>query len=288
MRTIVFGDTGGHADPLLASLQAIGMDMNTLKLPDNIRVVHLGDLIHKGPFSNEIIMIINFILARNPEQWIQILGNHEFNYVDGAPHFWFNDLNNHSIHILHSWIEKGLARPAFALPGGNHIISTSEVNHTSSILDKGILFTHAGLTRQFWKNINHEPNALRAAEMINNLSVKEVTKPGIMLETMFAGLNPGPVWALASTEVYQSWEMDPQIEMPFIQVHGHTVAYEWFLNEWYSTVSPNFKRNTILDYTNRLSFTSLAGSLLIGCDPGFSETFDMKQQPFLTLDDNII
>ena len=286
MRTIVFGDTGGHAIPFFAALQNLGIDPDELIIPEGIQIVHLGDLIHKGPDSNIIIMVVNQIMIRNPDRWHQILGNHEYNYIQGAPKFWRGELNTEAWKILQSWFHKKKAQPAFYLPSTASFLIPKSLRFDSSLLTgKGILFTHAGVTRKFWKSIESPATAKLASEVINSLPVTQVAKPGIMLDSR--GANPGPVWALSTDEVFNSWNFEEDnelgnIDMPFVQVHGHTAGYYWRTRNWYNA-SKQFREATKLSPENRVSYTKVANSLQIGCDPAFSNTADLKVQPYFEI-----
>jgi len=290
MRTVVFGDTGGHTLTLVESLVSLGMSKEDLVLPEGLQVVHLGDLIHKGPHSNEAIMIVNAIMERNPGRWHQLLGNHEFNYFQGAPSFWHGELHEFAWKTLQKWQHKGLAKPSFFLPAGNkfHIPKSLKDIDREAIESKGILFSHAGLTKKFWKYIGEPETAEATSEAINALSIKEVTRPGIMLETMSQSHNPGPVWALSTGEVFVSWDYTP-VDMPFNQVHGHTAPYHWPSRKWYGNTPLSYKQVTKLDVEHRISYTSIHGKALqIGCDPGYSEKADLEIQPYLEFNDGII
>ena len=82
MEYIVFGDTGGHFTQLYNGLIDIGMTQDYV-LPKNTTIVHCGDLVHKGPASMEILHMIDEVKEKNPDQWVQIIGNHEAQYLGG-------------------------------------------------------------------------------------------------------------------------------------------------------------------------------------------------------------
>lgn len=285
MRYIVFGDTGGHSKQLLAGLVEAGMDASSLRLPEDVTIIHLGDLIHKGPDSAGVMELVDKVANVNPGQWIQILGNHEFQYIQGAPIFWQPGVSVHEIAMLGRWIQSGFARVAFALPDIESVTPFPRKKTYGG--GKGALFTHAGLTYGFWKGIGKPLTAEETADILNSLPVKRVAHPGVMLgggpsNIPYSSAKVGPVWALASYEVFDSWQ-DVQDEMPFLQFHGHTNCYQWSRNEWFANTSRWFRNETSLVPAARLSVTQLAGSFLCGVDPGFSKTADTKSQPFVTL-----
>lgn len=291
---IVFGDTGGHFTQLFLSLLEIGLDPDTGVLPDDVEIVHCGDLIHKGPDSNFLIMFVDQMMQVNPGRWHQILGNHEFNYIQGAPTFWSHQpLSSEAWKTLQKWFHKKLAQPAFAIPGPVNIQVPKKLLKlgfdADRVFSKGVLFTHAGLSRNFWRMIGEPADAEHAARTINGLSVSQVTKFGEMLSSYQPRSNPGPVWASGVREVFNTWRYEDgdqayNVEQPFINVHGHTTAYSWVHNVWYKTSSLLFRNASALDVNRRVSFTMVADSLQIGIDPGFSTSADLEKQPYLVVE----
>jgi len=143
MKYRIFGDTGGHFDQLYAGLQNVGMTED-LCLPDDLIIVHCGDLIHKGSKSNEIVSMVDKIMKQNPGQWIQLLGNHEAQYVGGIPFWRDNKITSETIQTLQKWWFDGDMKLAYGLPSGVTIENTnSPITKTHSPL----LFTHAGMTK---------------------------------------------------------------------------------------------------------------------------------------------
>jgi Calcineurin-like phosphoesterase len=284
MKNYIFGDTGGHGTALAASLVELGLDPMALKLPDDVRIIHLGDLIHKGPNSNVILELVDNIMAVNPDNWVQLLGNHEFQHIKGSPYFWRCNCSVSSVGIINKWWENKQATAAYALPA---IINAElEVSKKKDIIipDLGILFTHSGITHPFWEEMGKLGSAVEVAEAINSSPIKIVSRPGIMLHNPHANnQNPGPAWALGSQEVFLSW-VKAQVDMPFIQVHGHTAAFSWMHRNWYGGTPKLFKDATKLNMKARVSTTRLNNSLLVGLDPGFSEKIDLSAQPYLFIE----
>ena len=77
----VVGDIGGHVDELHRELGRLGADPQTGRLPDDLTVVQVGDLVHRGPDSERVIALVDRYLREQPGQWVQLLGNHEAHYV---------------------------------------------------------------------------------------------------------------------------------------------------------------------------------------------------------------
>lgn len=281
MNVYIFGDTGAHAEPLLASLQKIGVNLRTFIIPENVQIVHLGDLIHKGESSNKLVSIVNLLMRNNPDQWVQLMGNHELQHIKGAPYFWRCNCNTETVAILNEWLDRGLAKISYYLerPFTFNIPKSLKFDETL-IEDKGILFSHAGLTSVFWQKIGSPATAKEASHAINQLSIKEVSATGVMLDGGKYCTKPGPAWALSTTEVFGSWEL-AEIPIPFVQVHGHSPAYQWQRNAWWAGTQLTFKKQSKLDVENRLIYTQTQNSLQICCDPGFDAGYDIAEQPFL-------
>jgi hypothetical protein len=279
MRNFVFGDTGGHGNAFIEALVEIGIDIKTMKLPEDVRIIHLGDLIHKGPDSNILLQLVDQLIDANPDHWIQLLGNHEFQHIKGAPAFWRCDCDVTSVGIINNWWVTGKATASFALPSFTQLEVEVSAKPKLPIPKMGMLFTHSGLTRPFWKEIGSQPDAVATSLAINAAPIKVVSRPGVMLYNPHVqNHNPGPAWALASDEVFNSWN---GAEMPFIQIHGHTTPFSWMYKNWFPGTSRLFRSVTKLNPISRLSITEVGGSLLLGCDPGFSERVDLKVQPYL-------
>lgn len=279
----VFGDTGGHSLPLWRALNNIGVDIELGIIPENIQIIHLGDLIHKGPNTDSIIKVVDKLIHNNPGRWIQILGNHEFQHIEGAPYFWTCDCSDDTINTINEWWEQGLATPTYAINTPQHI--ALDVSNKLAQPQTSILFSHAGLTQPWWNALQQPQNALEASTQLNQLDVPLITAPGLMLGVPNA--HPGPVWAVGNTEVFNSWAATQHI-MPFTQIHGHTTSYVWKAGRWWDQ-SRNFKPfrdATKLNPTNRSVITQLNQNLLIGIDPGFSKTADIDTQPHLHIKGN--
>lgn len=279
----VFGDTGGHYQQLKAGLEAIGMNPKNHKLPKDVIVIHTGDLIHKGPSSPAVLILVDKVMEANPGQWVQILGNHEFQYIDGAPFFWGNVIPADSQRILASWLGKKLLKVAYAVEGPVMFHELTKSARPYPIPGKGALFTHAGVTKEFWDVIlKNETDVMKIADDINNLPIKVVTKPGAMLHG--AKNTPwtpvGPVWALSTGEVWESWKDEES--MPFIQVHGHTTAYNFVGNRWWPT-EKGFRDASKVNPDRNTVTTQVSDSIQIAIDPGYNTSAQPGPQPALKM-----
>ncbi len=75
MRTYAIGDIHGHIDPLRAAHDRVARDRETVG--DSVApVVHLGDLVDRGPQSSAVIDFLLDGLARG-QPWVVLQGNHD-------------------------------------------------------------------------------------------------------------------------------------------------------------------------------------------------------------------
>lgn len=284
VRNFAFGDTGGHSEPLFAALKKIGIDLKKFTIPEGVRIIHCGDLIHKGPDSTLLLKTVDKLIKNNPNQWIQILGNHEFQHLEGSPYFWRCKCSLEDVGIIEDWFESGLAVTAFGINKFSNLELEVSDKPKIFIPDKGILFTHGGLTNFWWHILDKPSNAFQAAQRINQLPVDVVTSPGLLMGVQ--NFRVGPVWAIGNEEVFKSWlhqQASPPDELPFILIHGHTTSYNFVRNEWWdkSKSFMEFRNLTKLNPQSRAVITRLASSLMIGIDPGFNMHADLKIQPSL-------
>lgn len=286
MKIHVFGDTGGHAKQLMKALTTVGVDLENFIIPQGTTILHLGDLIHKGPGSEYLISLVHLLMERNPGQWIQLLGNHEYQHV-GGPAFWRCNCSPEMVMILRHWVEKGTAVAAF---GADNLVAEKlslSARDDWEPKNSSWVFTHAGVTRNFWRNNKSFKLASAFAEHVNSLPVGKITEPGKLLYGGVSNFNAGPVWAIASEEVYDSWTKTGDVYPPFNQAVGHTTAYSWPHKNWYggknATALKLFKENSKLNPEKRMVITKIGEqSLLLSLDPGFSTNADIVEQPHLT------
>jgi hypothetical protein len=208
MKTIIFGDSSGHLSPLLNSLKSIGFNFQTLKLPSNIRVIHVGDLVNKGDDSNLLVAIINKIMATN-RNWIQLLGNHELQYIKGGTQFWDTQLNNKSIETVNSWWENKYAQLSYGLIFERKTI----INHQKYDFSHPLLLTHSGITYDLWEQLGSVQDIRLLVDSLNNLSIKQASQ--------IDGMNTA--WTTIQ-KLYSSWE-DRSIGIN--QINGHNTPYDW-------------------------------------------------------------
>lgn len=254
MRIAVIGDIGGHAEQLRRELIRLGAQPD-YSLPEDLLVVQVGDLIHRGPDSEQVVDIVDHYLRTQPRQWIQLIGNHEANYLLPPVFRWPEALNRRHIRTINRWWKNGSAAVATA------------VNTPS----ESFLVTHAGITAEFWASVlGGPPTAAEAAHRINELAIAgddAVFGAGTFLHGIPSSA-AGPLWADTTTELLPGWA---DRHMPFSQIHGHSSVTSWRENP---TTVPRASTEALvtLDVDAKHESVHLAGGRLIGIDPDHRET----------------
>lgn len=253
-RVAVIGDVAGHLDELVGELGRLGADPSTGALPADLVVIQVGDLVHRGPDSAGVVALVDRYLTEQPEQWLQLVGNHEAQYLREPAFDWPEQLPDEAAATLNRWWDAGQLRVAAAL------VTRSE----------SFLVTHAGLTAGFWRSVlDAPPDARRAALALNALPRGRrgvVFRAGELLGRR-RDQSAGPLWAVASTELVPSWR---DSTMPFSQVHGHTSVYDWGLRRFADgpSTTPGV---TEVDEEAKHAVVSLRGGRIIGVDPGHGQ-----------------
>lgn len=262
-RVAILGDIGGHVHTLRAILEGLGVhfhgDASTLRgaqwrtvgldWPEGLHVVQVGDLIHRGPDSTGVLMLVDTLLSRGV--WTQVVGNHEQLYVDTPVFAWPESLEPAAVELLRSWWREGRMVPGAA-------IEEADGNDW--------LITHAGLTQGFWEHGLGSPSSARGAlgPLAEAADDGALWFPGAML-TGTPDWRAGPVWADAGSEVYPSW-LSAGPGVPFHQAHGHSSAYHWAGGRW--RAEPWIRPALSLDAGRRhLTFT-VGDRRVVGVDPG--------------------
>jgi Calcineurin-like phosphoesterase len=246
-RVAVVGDVGGHRRALRAELVRLGADPRTGRLPADLTVVQVGDLVHRGPDSEGVIGLVDGYLRHQPDQWVQLVGNHEAQYLRDPTFTWPQRLDAATADFLRRWWADGRMRVAAAITGDG----------------EDILVTHAGLTAGFWREDLSEPGGARAAAAALNALVgvhdDMLFRPGQMLGGGRPALRAGPIWATARGELVASWL---GVAMPFSQIHGHSSVFDGSPRDdavtAITTVDPDAHHET----------SALDGGRIIGVDPG--------------------
>ncbi|MET1005159.1 MAG: metallophosphoesterase [Propionibacteriaceae bacterium] len=252
-RTAVIGDVGGHTEDLRRELARLGADPDTGRLPDDLTVIQVGDLIHRGPDSVGVVELVDGYLRQQPEQWIQLVGNHEAQYLRAPAFDWPERLGGPVVETLRRWWADGQMLAAASVAGH----------------DENFLVTHAGLTHGFWHAVlDRLVHADRVAAALNSLigSHEDVLfNAGQMLGRRKPDPMAGPVWAAAATELVPSWIGS---RMPFSQIHGHASIYDWQQQRFRGP--KEVTRLTTVDEEAKHETSTLEGGRIIGIDPGHS------------------
>jgi hypothetical protein len=250
VRHALVGDVGGHATALFDELVRLGADPSSGRLPDDLHVVQVGDLVHRGPDSDQVVALVDRYLTQQPDQWTQLVGNHEMQYLRDPVFEWPERLHARAVDTLRRWWAEGLMAVAAAVPsaGGAHLV------------------THAGVTADFWELVlDGAPSAEQATAALNALAqggCDELVRAGEMLHGARQEGPVGPLWASASTELLPSWLGRA---LPFSQVHGHSSLYDWDRGAFRSTAA--VAALTTVDQAARHETSSLAGGRIVGVDP---------------------
>lgn len=257
-RVAVIGDVGGHLDELTSELSRLGADPRTRQLPEDLTVIQVGDLVHRGPNSEGVVALVDRYLSASPGQWIQLAGNHEAQYLREPVFDWPQRLDDHARSALRAWWSTGRMRIAVALRARNEGGRFEDV-----------LITHAGLTEGFWRDVlGSSSSAARAADAINSLAGQHddvLFAAGQMLGKGRPNLSAGPVWAAAATELVPSW-VEARSPMPFSQIHGHSTVVDWPRRQ--VRCSAEVAAAVTIDEQSTQSIVALPGGRIIGIDPG--------------------
>jgi len=253
-RTAVIGDVGGHADTLVEALTDLGWEEASASLPAGLTIVQVGDLVHRGPDSHQVVQTVDRTMRRNPGRWIQLMGNHEAQYVIEKSFLWEEELDTETIAILTSWWSDGALQLAHHVPGG----------------EQGLLVTHAGLTAGCWRHLEKPKNARQAAEVINQAGrtgEPSVFEPGLML-TGRRNTSAGVLWAEDGEELLMGWIATGEA-VPFDQIHGHSNAYNWSSGRFRSNLVRSALEGRLhIDRSRRHMETLVGGRKFTGVDPG--------------------
>ena len=241
LRVALIGDIGGHCEALRQELRRLGATEDGC-LPDDVVIVQVGDLIHRGPDSDGVIRLVDRYVTEQPRRWIQLIGNHEVHYLRRPVFHWAEHLSFSSRRTLRRWWRNGLAQAAVAV----------------RTADEDLLITHAGVTEPFWREQLGCPiTAADAAQRLNELARGGSASfycGGCLLGGGPPNPNAGPIWADRVSELLPGWR---HTRLPFSQVHGHTGSHG-------ECADPA----TVYDAEGRREITRLRGGRIIGIDPG--------------------
>lgn len=142
-----------------------------------------------------------------------------------------------------------------------------------------LLITHAGTTAGAWRLLGQPASAAETVALINEAQAPVVWREGGII-TGVDDSSAGPIWALAASEVYQSWStFDTRMsraEFPtFAQTHGHTSGYSWRHDQWFAPMDLYEKRSIatlLVDERCLITRVQIGDHVFFGTDPGSEAT----------------
>ena len=250
-RLALIGDVQGYADRLAEALMMLGVDLEHGAVPNGLAIIQVGDLVHKGPDSEGCVALVDRFLVSSPGRWIQLVGNHEAQYLGGTPVA--EDLPATVQSDLGRWADEGQIRIAVA-------IESAELGP--------VLVTHSGMTMSKWRAIGQPETAVEAAELLNDEFEHDPSVALAAGKELDFGEEPGVVWADACVELLASWA-DTEA-LPFSQIHGHSSPYEWAIDDWSPNVPKQLLVSAVVDRAARHTrFVWPDGNGIVGIDPGY-------------------
>jgi hypothetical protein len=245
-RLVLIGDVGGHPEQLRGALAGVGAD-GELRLPGDVTVVQVGDLVDRGPDSAGALRLVRSIVELQPDRWIQLVGNHESQYLPGGRPFWPEPLAEPDARLLADWWARGVMRVAAAV-------------RTADGAD--LLVTHAGLTVECWRQLGEPMTAAAAARSLNDRPELIWRGDGIGVDR-----SAGPLWAESGWELHEPWlEYHNRGGLvPFGQVHGHSSLVRYVDQTW--RCPGRVRQRVRVDWSARRFEVRIGGRTFTGIDP---------------------
>jgi hypothetical protein len=261
----IIGDVGGWYTRLAEAVRLLGGNAVEGYLPEDLVIIQMGDLVHKGPDSEKCMALVGQMHQNAPGQWVQLVGNHEASYLAGGVRGrWSEELPDRLIGTLRSWKEAGLLHLAVAIDAGE---------------DGQILVTHSGLTRYRWEQLEQPVGAREAAIAIErqwDQNPVAALRPG----GSSVPSDPGVVGADAASELLTSWAEAKHL--PFNQIHGHTSAFLWETGSWHPALPQALQERAVADPTTRHTTVRWPGGWIMGIDPRYTqEVADIPLAPLV-------
>jgi hypothetical protein len=251
MRVAVLGDVAGHLGELRDELTRLGVGADG-RLPEDLRIIQVGDLVHRGPDSEGVVDLVDRILAAQPEHWTQLVGNHEMCYLREPQFCWNDRLSWRAARKVRRWWRGDVAQVATSVRTDN----------------ESFLVTHAGITETFWREVLGGPEtAEQTARLINELAregAKAVFRGGRILHGCGPEPKTGPLWTDCATELIPGWESQ---FLPFSQIYGHSSMVNWKNSKPHNGIE-NPKMRVRIDIEAKHEQFLLPGGRLVGIDPG--------------------
>lgn len=217
MKTVLLGDIGGQLGVLQSMLTRLGIGEDLL-VPEGITVIQVGDVVrmNDSPQLDSLgcAMLVDSLMRKNPERWIQFLGNHEAPFIGGScpPSWEGKEALSSCRDIVESWWAERLVKLAalFTMPDGSECV-----------------LTHAGVTHGYME-LSGQNNASGIVQHINEIighDYGSVSQTGIIGFGAAPNLQADFLWASSGRELISSWANE---DMGFHQIHGHdTPLISW-------------------------------------------------------------
>ncbi len=246
MRVAVIGDVSGWLDAFQTAISRCGIDLDDGAWPDDLGLVQLGDQVHKGPDSADVLRYRDRLVELGGSRYVDLWGNHEAQYMGGIP-FWEDAAAPRLARAL-------LADDVRRLAVGLSLADGSK-----------IICTHAGITRGWLSTIDASSMSARQIVQRSNALLEEgdprVHAPGLMIQTE-PSEEAGPLWAHPGYEVIPSWDDDPA---DFSQIVGHASLVYWARR----ATTYAGEADVLADFERRHAFYTFAnGTWLATIDPG--------------------
>ena len=232
------------------------------RLPADLHVVQVGDLVHRGPDSDQVVALVDGYLTHQPDQWTQLVGNHEMQYLREPVFEWPERLHaQRSRRCVGGGSDGQHERCHRLLPraGDDRRTPTSSPTRASPPVLAGGPRRSCGCARRseaaaalnaLWMRDRRPFPCRRHAARRRRSDVRPV----------------GPLWASAATELLPSWLDRP---LPFSQVHGHSWLFDW-RRQRFRGPTEVVQRTTADEFAGHET-TTLDGGAIIGVDPGHDE-----------------
>lgn len=248
-RVAVIGDVGGHPDQLRHALGELGVVDG--RLPDDLTVVQVGDLVDRGPDSDGVLELVDAI---GSDRWIQLVGNHDAQYLSGGTRFWDESVPESAEQTLRRWDDSGFLQVAA-------VIRTGE--------GEEFLVSHAGVSAGWWTELGEPMTPTTAMWRLDELPCGSLSSR-----------TDGPLWTEAG-ELYESWmEFHGRGGfVPFGQIHGHSSVVRYQDQTWRCT--GRIRQRSGVDWAARHTRTRVGGREFIGVDPKHGRTAAEQWSPLV-------
>ena len=168
------------------------MTLEAAKIPSDLTVVQVGDLVHKGPDGDEGVALVDRMMSVDPGRWVQLMGNHEAQHLAG-PAFGTCDCDIDAVETPRRWTKDGSMHLAAAVVSDEH---------------GPLLVTHAGLSWPWWRRLGRPATPQVAAADLNARLADPDQRAALFEPDMMLAWDKGEagvVRAEASRELYGSW-----------------------------------------------------------------------------------